>query len=80
MRKGFALATRDILMILDADLTTPPEELLNFYLSAIVEGKGEYINGSRLVYPMEKRAMRFFNLLGNKAFALGLLLCAGTAL
>ena len=70
VRKGFSLATRDILMILDADLTAPPEELPNFY-RAITEGKGEYINGSRLVYPMEKRAMRFFNLLGNKAFALG---------
>ena len=68
VRKGFALAEKDVLMILDADLTVPPEELLRFY-SAIVSGKGEFINGSRLVYPMEKQAMRFFNVLGNKFFA-----------
>ncbi len=56
-------------MILDADLTVPPEDLPRFY-KALVSGKGEYINGSRLVYPMEERAMRFFNILGNKFFAL----------
>jgi len=65
VRKGFANAKGDILMILDADLTVPPEELPKFY-DAIVEGKGEFINGSRLVYPMEDRAMRFLNVLGNK--------------
>lgn len=69
VRKGFGLARNDILMILDADLTVPPEDLPKFY-NAIVSGKGEFINGSRLVYPMEKRAMRFFNLVGNKFFAL----------
>ncbi|WP_045114638.1 glycosyltransferase family 2 protein [Microscilla marina] len=68
VRKGFALATQDILMILDADLTVSPEDLPKFY-QAIVHNKGEFINGSRLVYPMENKAMRFFNLLGNKAFA-----------
>ena len=68
VRKGFALAQKDILMILDADLTVPPEELPRFY-NALVSNKGEFINGSRLVYPLEKEAMRFFNLLGNKFFA-----------
>jgi Glycosyl transferase family 2 len=68
VRKGFALAEKDILMILDADLTVPPEELPRFY-AAIGSGKGEFINGSRLVYPMEKQAMQFFNVLGNKFFA-----------
>ena len=68
VRLGFDLATRDILMILDADLTTPPEELPKFY-NAIVENKAEFVNGSRLVYPMEKQAMRFFNILANKFFA-----------
>lgn len=68
VRKGFANARCDILMILDADLTVPPEELPKFY-DAIVEGKGEFINGSRLVYPMEDRAMRFLNVLGNKFFS-----------
>lgn len=69
VRKGFAMATKDILMILDADLTVPPEDLPKFY-RAIVTGKGEFINGSRLVYPMEEKAMRFFNIVGNKFFAL----------
>jgi glycosyltransferase involved in cell wall biosynthesis len=68
VRKGFALATKEVLMILDADLTVPPEDLPKFY-DALVRGKGDFINGSRLVYPMEKKAMRFFNLLGNKFFA-----------
>jgi len=68
VRKGFSLATKEILMILDADLTVPPEELPRFY-EALVGQKGEFINGSRLVYPMEKQAMRFLNLLGNKFFA-----------
>ncbi|MGE3800902.1 MAG: glycosyltransferase [Candidatus Kapaibacterium sp.] len=68
VRKGFDLAKGDILMILDADLTVPPEDLPKFY-EAIVSGKGEYINGTRLVYPMEKEAMRFLNTLGNKFFS-----------
>jgi hypothetical protein len=69
VRKGFAMAGEDILMILDADMTVPPEDLPKFY-HALKDGKGEFINGSRLVYPMEKGAMRFFNLLANKMFAL----------
>lgn len=69
VRKGFDLADGDILMILDADLTVQPEILPQFY-AALTSGQGEFINGSRLVYPMEKEAMRFFNILGNKFFAL----------
>ena len=67
VRQGFDNASGEILMILDADLTTPPEELPKFY-EAIRNGKGEFINGCRLVYPMEKQAMRFLNLIGNKFF------------
>ncbi|MBI3567391.1 MAG: glycosyltransferase family 2 protein [Gemmatimonadetes bacterium] len=69
VRKGFAMARNEVLMILDADLSVPPEDLPKFY-AALVSGKGEFINGSRLVYPMERRAMRFLNLLGNKFFAM----------
>ena len=69
VRKGFGMATGDILMILDADLTVPPEDLPKFY-DAIASGKGDFINGSRLVYPMNKGAMRFLNLLGNKFFSM----------
>lgn len=69
VRKGFAEAKGDILMILDADLTVPPEDLPKFY-RALAGGKGEFINGCRLIYPMEKQAMRFLNILGNKFFGL----------
>jgi len=69
VRKGYNMATGDILMILDADLTVPPEDLPKFY-DAIASGKGEFINGSRLVYPMEKDAMRTLNILGNKFFSI----------
>jgi hypothetical protein len=68
VRLGFAHAECDILMILDADLSVPPESLPRFY-NAICDGIGEFINGSRLVYPMDERAMRFANLVGNKFFA-----------
>jgi hypothetical protein len=62
------MAQGDILMILDADLTVPPEDLPKFY-DALATGKGEFINGSRLIYPMESQAMRFLNTLGNKFFS-----------
>ncbi len=69
VKKGFSLATGDILMILDADLTVPPEDLPKFY-NTLVSGKGDFINGCRLVYPMEKQAMRFLNIIGNKFFSI----------
>ncbi len=65
---GFAVATGDVLMILDADLTVMPEELPLFF-NAIVEGKGEFINGTRLVYPMQKMAMNTLNMIGNTFFS-----------
>jgi SAM-dependent methyltransferase len=68
VRKGFDEASGDILMILDADITVPPEDLPRFY-ECLVQGKAEFVNGVRLVYPMEKQAMRFFNLIGNKFFS-----------
>jgi len=69
VRMGFSKASGDILMILDADLTVPPQDLIKFY-NALATGKGEYINGSRLVYPMEKEAMRTLNIIGNKFFSI----------
>jgi len=69
VRHGFAASSGEILMILDADLTVPPEDLPRFY-EALRSAKGEFVNGVRLVYPMEAKAMRFFNLLGNKFFSL----------
>ncbi len=66
---AFEAARGDVLMILDADLTMPPEQLVKFW-EAIHSGKGEFITGSRLVYPMEEGAMRFLNLIANKTFSL----------
>ena len=68
VRKGYGIATGDILMILDADLTVPPEDIPKFY-DAIASGKAEFINGTRLVYPMDKKAMRFLNMIGNHFFS-----------
>jgi SAM-dependent methyltransferase len=65
---AFDVARGDVLMILDADLTMPPEQLPKFY-EALASGKGEFINGSRLVYPLDEGAMRFLNLIANKAFS-----------
>jgi len=68
VRKGFEHAQGEILMILDADLTVPPEDLTKFY-KAISSGKGEFINGTRLVYPMNNQAMRFLNFWANRTFS-----------
>jgi 2-polyprenyl-3-methyl-5-hydroxy-6-metoxy-1,4-benzoquinol methylase len=69
VRFGYQHATGEILMILDADMTVAPEDLPRFY-QAITEGKGEFINGVRLVYPMDEEAMQFLNYLGNKFFGM----------
>lgn len=69
VRLGFVRASGEVLMILDADLTVPPEDLPRFY-AALRSGVGDFINGVRLVYPMEEESMRFFNFLGNKFFSL----------
>ena len=69
VRMGFAAATGDILMILDADLTMPPEELPKFY-EVLASGRAEFANGVRLVYPMDEKAMQFLNLCANKAFGI----------
>jgi SAM-dependent methyltransferase len=68
VRLGFAQATGDLLMILDADLTVPPEDLPIFYQAA-VQRHADFLQGTRLVYPMDPGAMRFFNKIGNVAFS-----------
>ena len=69
VRSGYQHATGDVLMILDADMTVAPEELPRFF-EAIANGSGEFVNGVRLVYPMEDEAMQFLNYFGNKIFGL----------
>lgn len=69
VRLGYEIASNEILFILDGDLTVPPEELPKFY-NAIKYSKAEFVNGTRLVYPLEKESMRFLNILGNKFFSL----------
>jgi len=68
VRAGFDKASGEILMILDADITVPPEDLPRFY-DLLVNRSAEFVNGVRLVYPMEGDAMRFANLVGNKFFS-----------
>jgi ubiquinone/menaquinone biosynthesis C-methylase UbiE len=69
VRLGFDHAAGDVLIILDADLSVSPGDLPRF-VEALISGKGEFVNGIRLVYPMEARAMRFLNLVGNKFFSI----------
>lgn len=69
VREAFAVATGDLLFILDADLTMPPEQLPKFYEVAR-SGTADFVNGVRLVYPMEQEAMKFFNMIANKFFSL----------
>jgi len=69
VRLGFANASGNVLMILDADLTVPPEDLPRFY-DVLRSGKSDFVNGVRLVYPMEGQAMRYLNMVGNKFFSL----------
>lgn len=66
---GFDVAQGDILMILDADLTVIPEELPKFY-DALAKGHGEFVNGTRMIYPMQDQAMRTLNIIGNKCFSI----------
>jgi len=68
---GFNTARGDVLVVQDADLTAMPEDLPKFY-EALTSGVAEFVNGSRLIYPMESRAMRFLNFIANKFFALSL--------
>jgi SAM-dependent methyltransferase len=67
--KAFNCARGDVVMILDSDLTVPPEQLPKFW-NALASGRGEFVNGTRLVYPMEKEAMRFLNLVANRTFSI----------
>ena len=66
---GFNAATGDVLAILDADLTTMPEEL-PYFIEAIASGAAEFVNGSRLIYPVPAAAMKTTNMIGNKFFSL----------
>ena len=69
VRQGFEAARGEIVLILDSDMGVAPEDIPKF-VQALVRGKGEFVNGSRMVYPLEGQAMRFLNLLANKGFAL----------
>jgi glycosyltransferase involved in cell wall biosynthesis len=69
VRTGFAHARGEVVLILDSDMGVAPEDVPKF-VEALASGKAEMVNGSRLVYPMEGKAMRFLNLLANKFFAL----------
>jgi hypothetical protein len=67
VKMGFDAATKDILVILDADMSVPPEEL-NRFIMPIEEGKADFVNGTRLIYPLEEAAMNDLHMIGNKIF------------
>lgn len=69
VRAGFEIATKDLLFILDADLTVPPEDMPKFY-KALNSNKAEFVNGTRMIYPMDQQAMRFLNYWANRTFAM----------
>mgnify|MGYP003392978959 FL=1 len=69
VRRGFDMAEGDILAIYDADMTVPAESISRFY-DVMVENKADFVNGSRLVYPLQKESMRILNYFGNKFFSL----------
>ncbi|MDP8215695.1 MAG: glycosyltransferase [Candidatus Euphemobacter frigidus] len=69
VKKGFDAATQEVLMVLDADMSVPPEELPRFF-NILNKGICNFVNGTRMVYPMQNQAMRFLNLFGNKMFGL----------
>lgn len=69
VREAFAAASGDLLFILDADLTMPPEQLPKFY-EAARSGTADFVNGVRLVYPMEQHSMQFLNMVANKLFGI----------
>lgn len=69
VRAGFQIAKGDILIVLDADLSVPPEELPRF-IESLKKGVCEFANGSRLLYPMEQNAMQFLNIIGNRVFGI----------
>lgn len=66
--RGLRAAKGDIVMILDADMTVPPEELVEFY-EALEYHAADFASGTRFLYPMEKEAMRFANYIGNILFS-----------
>ncbi|HET8644050.1 MAG TPA: glycosyltransferase family 2 protein, partial [Vicinamibacteria bacterium] len=68
VRLGFAQARGDVVLILDSDMGVAPEDIPKF-VDALARRKGEMVNGSRLVYPMEGQAMRVLNMIANKFFA-----------
>lgn len=57
----------EIIAILDSDISVDPEELVNFY-EIIENNYADFVNGTRLIYEMEKGSMRFINRFGNRMF------------
>lgn len=69
VRIGFEKAKGELLIILDGDISVAPEDMTKFY-ELLRMRTGEFMNGNRMVYPMEKQAMRTLNILGNKFFSI----------
>jgi hypothetical protein len=64
-----AAAASDVLTALEADPTTPHEELPKVY-EVIASGKAELADGVSLIYPTSQRAMQFLYLRAKNSFGL----------
>ncbi len=76
VKRGFDEAENEVLMVLDADLSVPPEELPRFF-GLLNKGVCDFVNGTRMIYPLQDQSMRFANMIGNKIFALIMTFMAG---
>ena len=65
--ESFEHVTSEVIAILDADISVEPFELKNFF-EIIDNNYADFVNGTRLIYPMEKESMRKLNLVGNRVF------------
>ena len=66
---GVKNSSGDYCIILDADITVKVEDLDLFY-HAIKNNNADLINGSRLIYKVERKSMRILNYFGNIFFSI----------
>tara|TARA_B110000977_G_scaffold125183_1_gene160299 strand:+ start:1495 stop:2904 length:1410 start_codon:yes stop_codon:yes gene_type:complete len=66
--KGINLASGEIILIYDADLTVSFDDLVNS-INLLLKTDADFINCTRMIMPQQKNAMKFLNFYGNLFFA-----------